>query len=113
MSVRVNEWLNKNNVFKGVLIYCRTDREKGHIPQKPSVKQGSPTVLHTQTKTNSVARVRKRTIYRPRDRRLSAKLVPTLADRGCRVVSATNSPQSFFNLGFLDRYYIHSLMNKF
>jgi hypothetical protein len=24
------------------------------------------------------------------DRRLSAKLVPTLADRGCRVVSATN-----------------------
>jgi hypothetical protein len=26
------------------------------------------------------------------DRRLSAKLVPTLADRGCRVVSATESP---------------------
>jgi hypothetical protein len=30
-------------------------------------------------------------LYRPRDRRLSAKLVPSLADRGCRVVSATNS----------------------
>jgi hypothetical protein len=29
-------------------------------------------------------------LYRPSDRRLSAKLVPTLADRGCRVVSATN-----------------------
>jgi hypothetical protein len=27
---------------------------------------------------------------RPSDRRLSAKLVPTLADRGCRVVGATN-----------------------
>jgi hypothetical protein len=27
---------------------------------------------------------------RPSDRRLSAKLVPTLADRGCRMVSATN-----------------------
>jgi hypothetical protein len=27
------------------------------------------------------------------DRRLSAKLVPTLADRGCRVVSATIPPQ--------------------
>jgi hypothetical protein len=27
---------------------------------------------------------------RPSDRRLSAKLVPTLADRGCRVVNATN-----------------------
>jgi hypothetical protein len=29
-------------------------------------------------------------LYRPSDRRLSAKLVPTSADRGCRVVSATN-----------------------
>jgi hypothetical protein len=28
-------------------------------------------------------------LYRPSDRRLSAKLVPTFADRGCRVVSAT------------------------
>jgi hypothetical protein len=27
------------------------------------------------------------------DRRLSAKLVPTLVDRGCRVVSATIPPQ--------------------
>jgi hypothetical protein len=36
------------------------------------------------------------------DRRLSAKLVRTLADRGCRVVSATVPPQSF-NFGFLDR----------
>jgi hypothetical protein len=29
-------------------------------------------------------------LYRPSDRRLSAKLMPTLADRGCRAVSATN-----------------------
>jgi hypothetical protein len=28
--------------------------------------------------------------YRPSDRRLSAKLVSTLVDKGCRVVSATN-----------------------
>jgi hypothetical protein len=28
--------------------------------------------------------------YRPSDRRLSAKLVPILADRGCHVVSVTN-----------------------
>jgi hypothetical protein len=34
-------------------------------------------------------------LYRPSDRRLSAKLVPTLAIRGCRVVSATIPPQSF------------------
>jgi hypothetical protein len=37
-----------------------------------------------------------------RDRRLSAKLVPTLADRECRVVSATIPPQSLI-FGFLDR----------
>jgi hypothetical protein len=30
-------------------------------------------------------------LYRPSDCRLSAKLVSTLADRGCRVVSATNN----------------------
>jgi hypothetical protein len=30
-------------------------------------------------------------LYRPSNRRLSAKLVPTLADRGCCVVSTTNS----------------------
>jgi hypothetical protein len=30
-------------------------------------------------------------LYRPSDRRLSAKLVPTLTDRGCCVVSATDS----------------------
>jgi hypothetical protein len=35
---------------------------------------------------NSTALVR----IRPSDRRLSAKLVPTLADRGCRVVSVTD-----------------------
>jgi hypothetical protein len=29
-------------------------------------------------------------LYRPSDHRLSTKLVSTLADRGCRVVSATN-----------------------
>jgi hypothetical protein len=43
----------------------------------------------------SVAWVRRRELYRPRDRCLSAKIVPTLADRGCRVVSV--------NFSFLDR----------
>jgi hypothetical protein len=37
----------------------------------------------------------------PSDRRLSAKLVPTCADRGCHVVSANDSDGR--NLGFLDR----------
>jgi hypothetical protein len=29
-------------------------------------------------------------LYRPSDRRMSAKLVPTFADRGCHVVSVTD-----------------------
>jgi hypothetical protein len=39
-------------------------------------------------------------LYRPSDRSLLAKLLPTLADRGCRVVSATDPHGR--NLGFLD-----------
>jgi hypothetical protein len=35
-----------------------------------------------KNKTNSVARVRERTI--PNERRLSAKIVPNFADKGCR-----------------------------
>jgi hypothetical protein len=40
-------------------------------------------------------------LYRPSDRRLSAKLVPTFADRVCHVVSVTDPYGR--NLGFLDR----------
>jgi hypothetical protein len=39
--------------------------------------------------------------YRPSDSRLSTKLVPTFADRGCSVVSATDPYGRI--LGFLDR----------
>jgi hypothetical protein len=53
-----------------------------------------------KTKLNSVASVRKQTIPTD-DRRLSAKLVPTFADRGCRVVSAADPYGR--NFGFLDR----------
>jgi hypothetical protein len=44
-------------------------------------------------------------LYRPSDRGLSAKLVPTFAEGGCRVVSATDPYRHI--LGFLDwnRYY--------
>jgi hypothetical protein len=39
------------------------------------------------------------------DRRLSAKLIPTLADSGCRVVSSTIPPQSLiFGFLYLSRY---------
>jgi CBS-domain-containing membrane protein len=40
-------------------------------------------------------------LYRPSDRRLSAKLVSTFADTGCHVVSVTDSYGRI--LGFLDR----------
>jgi hypothetical protein len=40
-------------------------------------------------------------LYRPRERRLSAKLVPTFADKGCHVVSVTDPYGRI--LGFLDR----------
>jgi CBS-domain-containing membrane protein len=40
-------------------------------------------------------------LYRLSDRHLSAKLVPTFADRGCHVVSVTDSYGRI--LGFLDR----------
>jgi hypothetical protein len=40
-------------------------------------------------------------LYRPNDRHLLAKLVPTFADRGCHVVSVTDPNGSI--LRFLDR----------
>jgi hypothetical protein len=48
-------------------------------------------------------------LYRPSNRLLSTKLVSTVADRGCHVVSATNP--SGRNIGFLDRssYFLFQL----
>jgi hypothetical protein len=40
-------------------------------------------------------------LYRPSDSRMSANLVPTFADRGCHVVSATDPYGRYFC--FLDR----------
>jgi hypothetical protein len=40
-------------------------------------------------------------LYRPSDRRLSAKLVPTFSDRGCRMVSVMD-PYGYIH-GFLDQ----------
>jgi hypothetical protein len=35
-------------------------------------------------------------LYRPSNHRLSAKLVPTVADRGCHVISMTEIPMAVF-----------------
>jgi hypothetical protein len=52
------------------------------------------------TNFNSVAESASE-LYRPGDRRLSAKLLPTFADRGCRVVCVTDPYGNI--LAFLDR----------
>jgi hypothetical protein len=44
-------------------------------------------------------------LYRPSDRRVSAKLVPTFADRGCCVVSATDPHGRILGLLDRSRYY--------
>jgi hypothetical protein len=75
--------------------------------QKRSVLGSNPIFPHPlqsclkiTKKLNSVAWARERT-FRPSDRLLSAMLVPTFADRGSHVVSATDPYGR--NLGFLDR----------
>jgi hypothetical protein len=47
-------------------------------------------------------------LYRPSDRRLLAKRLPTFADKGCHVVSVTD-PYGC-NLDFLDRSRYFSIM---
>jgi hypothetical protein len=44
-------------------------------------------------------------LYRPSDRRLSAKLMPTFADEGCRVVIATDPYGHIFGSLDLSRYF--------
>jgi hypothetical protein len=58
------------------------------------LKNGSLDATRTNTQNfhiNSMA-FSPQANYRLSDRHLSAQLVPTLADRGCRVVSATDPP---------------------
>jgi hypothetical protein len=60
----------------------------------------SKKVPQTHKQTNSVALVRERTMPTERPPILG-EVVPTFADRGCCVVSATDPP--VVSLGFLDR----------
>jgi CBS-domain-containing membrane protein len=49
-------------------------------------------------------------LYRPSDHCLSAKLVPSLSDRGCHVVSVTDPYGRI--LGFLDRISVSDSVKK-
>jgi hypothetical protein len=62
-------------------------------------KWGLPIVLHGDGKTPSPESASE--LYRPSDRRLLAKSVPTFADRGCYVLSVTDPNGRI--LGFLNR----------
>jgi hypothetical protein len=44
-------------------------------------------------------------LYRPNDSRLSAKLLPTFADRGCHVVSVTNPYGRILGVLYRSRYF--------
>jgi hypothetical protein len=71
MKLNIRTWhdvlyeQSNNNSVQNIII----------LPKKTKLHGSSPQANYTD---------------RLSDRRLSAKLVPTLADRGCRVVSATN-----------------------
>jgi hypothetical protein len=108
---------------KGSWQWYRINWLSGHHPSSSShlnrfgdwavfVNSAQSTALvrnHTSTKQYHILYKQKQTpwpesvseLYRPSDRCLSAKLVPTFADRRCHVVSVTNPYGR--NLGFLDR----------
>jgi hypothetical protein len=44
-------------------------------------------------------------LYRPSDRRLSAKRLPTCADRGCHVVSVTDPSDRILGFLYRSRYF--------
>jgi hypothetical protein len=71
--------------------------------------------LKTKKKTKLRGLYSASKLYRPSDCRLSAKLVPTFADRGCHVVSVTDSYGRI--LGFLIFYNslftIHPIIRRF
>jgi hypothetical protein len=79
-------WISQNHWVSGIclpfeiIMNCKTQHTKNRqIPWPESASE----------------------LYRPSDHRLSVKPVPTLADRGCHVVSVTDPYGRI--LGFLDR----------
>jgi hypothetical protein len=66
-----------------------------HLPANNGALEGE--CSHKQTPWSESASE----LYRPSDRRFAAKWLPTFADKGCHVVSVTDSYGRI--LGFLDR----------
>jgi hypothetical protein len=85
-----NHWVSGHCPSSGVLNNWRTTLRK--LDLFPSSRKGRERETPWSYSASE--------LYRPSDRRLSAKLMPTFAGRGCRVSAA--DPYSH-NLGFLDR----------
>jgi hypothetical protein len=79
----MNNALGNNNSIQFFIIYVPSQQLQGQLQTQHSV--GTRIIITPW----------------PSDRRLSAKLVPSFADRGCNVASATDPHGR--NLGFLDR----------
>jgi hypothetical protein len=79
--------------------------DSGHgvllIRNESESSQGNKIIWHIQKNKQTPWSESASEPYRPSDLRLSAKLVPTFADRGCHVVSVTDPYCR--NLGFVDR----------
>jgi hypothetical protein len=89
---RLNLFCNKRTRVRNII----DNVEINYVSFKPSTKWKVASNLYKTQWSESASE-----LYRPSDRRLSATLVPTLADRGCHVVSVTD-PYGLI-LGFLDQ----------
>jgi hypothetical protein len=76
-------------------------RDKKIIYLLPPEKQDAMYVIYIYKRNLTPWSESATELYRPSDRRLSAKWLPTFADRGCHVVSVTDLYGRI--LGFLDR----------
>jgi hypothetical protein len=88
-------------------VFSFWENQQSRFPHPPSPEDGNRSnfrnvvTRHRQNHLESPWPYSASELYWPSDRRLSAKLVPTFADRGCRMVSTTDPHGRI--LGFLDR----------
>jgi hypothetical protein len=97
----IHVWDSNNNEMHYTLQVTLAQNRKGKVMRSTSQRSA----VHDRTKRCSIFfppwSESWSELYRPSDHRLSAKLVLTFADRGCHVVSVTDSYSPI--LGFLER----------
>jgi hypothetical protein len=85
----VVEFYSKLLMFRRILNVSMFNVKESKPNKPPQQELWNPQILYAKQKQTPWLESACE-LYRPSDLRLSAKLVPTLADRWCRVVSATN-----------------------